>query len=145
MFLHLISRKCSNIIGSGILILFALYLLTNWLRKDNDSKKITKEVNEDISEFQCYENTLRNPEIIDTNDSKTIEFKEAIILGTVLCLNNIGLRLRASITELNIFMTSISSLIFSLVFIQIGYSIGKKVLSDKLSRYSEIIEICIIL
>lgn len=145
MFLRLIPLKCSNIIGSGILILFAIYLLINWLRKDIDSKKSTEEINEDTSEFQRYENTLRNPEIIDTNGSKTIDFKEAIILGIVLCLNNIGLGIGASITGLNIFITSISSLIFSLVFIPIGYFIGEKVLSDKLSRYSEIISICIII
>jgi len=143
--LQFIPIKCSNIIGSGILILFGIYLLVNWLRKDIDSKKNAEEVNIDISEYQRYENALKNPEIIDTNDSKTIDFKEAIVLGTVLCLNNIGLGIGASITGLNIYMTSISSLIFSLVFIPIGCYIGEKVLSDKLSRYSEIISICIIL
>lgn len=143
--LQLIPLKYSNIIGSGILILLGIFLLINWLRKDIDSKKITEEVNENASGFQHYENTLRNPEIIDTNDSKTIDFKEAIILGIVLCLNNIGLGIGASISGLNIFMTSISSLIFSLVFIPIGYCIGEKIISNKLSRYSEIISICIIL
>ncbi|MBZ9633566.1 sporulation membrane protein YtaF [Clostridium sp. FP1] len=143
--LQLIPLKCSNIIGSGILILLGIYLLINWLRKDIDIKKNTEKVNDDISEFQRYENTLINPEIIDTNNSKTIDFKEAIILGIVLCLNNIGLGIGASITGLNIFMTSISSLIFSLAFIPIGYYIGEKVISDKLSRYSEIISICIIM
>ncbi|MBW9157380.1 sporulation membrane protein YtaF [Clostridium tagluense] len=143
--LQLIPLKCSNIIGSGILILFGIYLLINWLRKGIGIKKNTEKINDDISEFQRYENTLRNPEIIDTNNSKTIDFKEAIILGFVLCLNNIGLGIGASITGLNIFMTSISSLVFSLVFIPIGYYIGENVLSDKLSRYSEIISICIII
>ena len=143
--LRLIPLARANIIGSIILILFGMYLLVNSLRKNIDSKKGTEEVYEDISEFQRYENTLRNPEVIDTNDSKTIEFKEAIILGIVLCLNNIGLGIGASITGLNIYMTSISSLLFSLVFIPIGYYIGEKVFSDKLSRYSEIISICIII
>ena len=133
--LQFIPIKCSNIIGSGILILLGLSLLINLLRKDNSYK----------SEFHRYENTLRNPEIIDTNNSKTVDFKEAIILGVVLCLNNIGLGIGASITGLNVFITSICSLIFSMVFIPIGYYIGEKVLSDKLSRYSEIISIVIII
>lgn len=133
--LQFIPIKCSNIIGSGILIVLGLVLLINLLRKGNKDK----------SEFQLYENALRNPEIIDTNNSKTIESKEAIILGIVLCLNNIGLGIGASITGLNIFLTSISSLIFSMVFIPIGYCIGKKMLSDKLSKYSEIISISIII
>lgn len=143
--LQVIPLKFSNIIGSGILILLGIFLLINWLRKTIDIKKNTEEVNEDASGFEHYKNALRNPEIIDTNGSKTIEFKEAVILGIVLCLNNIGLGIGASISGLNIFMTSISSLIFSLVFIPIGYYIGAKVISDKLSRYSEIISICIIL
>jgi len=145
MLLKLIPLKCSNIIGSGILILFGIYLLINWLRKEIARKKSTEEINGHVSEFQLYENALRNPAIIDKNNSKTIEFKEAIILGIVLCLNNIGLGIGASITGLNIFITSISSLIFSLVFIPIGYCIGEKVLSYKLSRYSEIISIGIII
>jgi len=143
--LQLIPIKYPNIIGSSILILLGIFLLINWLNKNICNQKITERVNEDISGFRQYENTLTNPEIIDTNDSKTIEFKEAIILGIVLCLNNIGLGIGASISGLNIFMTSISSLIFSLVFIPIGYCIGEKVISNKLSRYSEIISICIIL
>jgi len=143
--LRLIPLKYSNIIGSGILILLGMFLLINWIRKEIESKKRTEEVNDDTSGFKHYEDALRNPEIIDINDSKTIDFKEAIILGIVLCLNNIGLGIGASITGLNIFMTSISSLIFSLVFIPIGYCIGEKVVSDKLSRYSEIISIFIIL
>jgi len=143
--LRLIPLKYSNIIGSGILILLGMFLLINWIKKEIESKKRTEEVNDDTSGFKHYEDALRNPEIIDINDSKTIDFKEAIILGIVLCLNNIGLGIGASITGLNIFMTSISSLIFSLVFIPIGYCIGEKVVSDKLSRYSEIISIFIIL
>jgi len=133
--LQFIPIKCSNIIGSGILIVLGLCLLINLLRKGNKDK----------SDFQLYENALRNPEIIDTNNSKTIESKEAIVLGIVLCLNNIGLGIGASITGLNIFLTSISSLIFSMVFIPIGYCIGEKMLSNKLSKYSEIISISIII
>ncbi|WP_298836661.1 sporulation membrane protein YtaF [Clostridium sp.] len=143
--LQLMPLKYSNILGSGILILFGIFLLVNWLRKNIGSTKSIEKANKDSSGYKHYENTLRNPEIIDTNDSKTIDFKEAIILGFVLCLNNIGLGIGASISGLNIFMTSIFSLILSLIFIPIGYYIGEKVISDTLSKYSEIISICIIL
>ncbi|KPU44445.1 manganese efflux pump MntP [Oxobacter pfennigii] len=142
--LQIIPLQWANIIGSGMLILLGMYLLGNFLRKNIDSMKGAGEVNENISEFQRYENTLRSPDVIDANDSKTIEFKEAIILGIILCLNNIGLGIGAGITGLNIYMTPISSLLFSLVFIPIGYYIGEKVIPDKLSGYSEIISICII-
>lgn len=142
IFLCFISSKHANIIGSCILILFGVYLLINLLRNTpgNVNPKEMKEKN-----FRYYENSLRNPEIVDTNNSKTIEFKEAITLAIILCLNNIGLGIGASITGLNIVLTSISSLFFSLIFIPTGHFIGTKVLSEKLSKYSEVVSACIII
>jgi putative sporulation protein YtaF len=134
MLLGFISIKYSNMIGSGILILFGVYMLLNWYRKDQAP-----------SEVQRYENTLRKPEIIDLNGSKTIDIKEAAVLGFILCINNAGLGIGASITGLNIYMTSAISMVFSLLFIPAGFHLGKKLLSDRLSGYSEIISICIII
>lgn len=134
MLLRFISLRYSNMIGSGILILFGAYMLLNWYRKDRAP-----------SELQRYENTLRMPEIIDLNDSKTIDIKEAAVLGIILCINNAGLGIGASITGLNIYLTSGLSMIFSLIFIPAGFFLGKKLLSDKLSGYSEIISIFIII
>lgn len=141
MIFRLIPLLYTNILGSIILLLFGIYLLVNFLRKGFDGNK----ANDNISEFERYENALTHPEIIDSNNSKTIDFKETIILGLVLCLNNIGLGIGASITGLNIYMTSITSLLFSMLFIPLGYSIGEKMFSDKLSRYSEIASACIII
>lgn len=143
--MQLIPSKYTNILGSSILILLGLYLFVGSLKKDFHDNDYLKEDTKNISEFYRYESTLRSPEIIDINDSKTIEFKESIILGIVLCLNNIGLGIGASITGLNIYITSILSIIFSLVFIPLGYYIGKKIFSNNLSRYSEVISACIIM
>ena len=134
MLLRFISLRYSNVIGSSILILFGVYMLLNWYRKDQSP-----------SELQLYENTLRKPEIIDLNDSKTIDIKEAAVLGIILCINNAGLGIGASITGLNICITSAISMIFSLIFIPAGICLGKKLLSDELSGYSEIISIFIII
>lgn len=140
-FLCFISQEYANSIGSSILILFGLYILINLLRKIlNCNNKAAGNKN-----FQSYENTLKNPEIIDTNNSKTIELKESLPLAIILCLNNIGLGIGASITGLNIILTSVASMVFSFVFIPAGYHIGAKVSSDKLSKYSEIVSACIII
>ncbi|MGE5627583.1 MAG: sporulation membrane protein YtaF [Solirubrobacterales bacterium] len=136
--LKFIPVQFSNILGSSILILFAVYLLFNFISKEIAQKK-------GIVEYQLYDSALKNPEIIDTNNSKTIEMKESVMLGIVLCLNNIGLGIGASITGLNIIITSVSSLIFSLIFIPAGFYLGENIFTDKLSRYSEIISIIIIL
>lgn len=145
MILKFIPLIYANIFGSSILILLGIYLLINSSRKDYDDNKGFETESNSISEFELYESTLRYPEIIDKNQSKTIEFKEAFILGLILCLNNIGLGIGASITGLNIYATSIASMIFSLIFIPLGYLIGEKIFSNKLSRFSETISACIIL
>lgn len=136
--LKYIPVQFSNILGSGILILFAVYLLINFIVKETAREK-------GVLEYQLYDSALKNPEVIDTNNSKTIEMKESFMLGIVLCLNNIGLGIGASITGLNIIMTSVSSLVFSLLFIPIGFYIGENIFNERLSKYSEIISIIIIL
>ncbi|KGK84255.1 sporulation membrane protein YtaF [Clostridium sp. HMP27] len=141
----LIPLMYTNIIGSSILILLGLYLLIVSLKKCANNDNNSEELSEDMCEICRYEAALRSPEIIDTNHSKTIEFKESIILGILLCLNNIGFGIGASITGLNIYTTSIFSILFSLVFISLGYYIGEKIFSNKLSKYSEIISACIII
>lgn len=145
LLIQLIPLIYTNIIGSSILILLGLYLLIISLKKGFDDNSNLEEVNQNISDFYRYEATLRSPEIIDANHSKTIEFKESIMLGFLLCLNNIGFGIGASITGLNICITSIFSLIFSLAFISLGYYIGEKIFSNNLSKYSEVISAFIII
>lgn len=145
LIMELIPLMYTNIIGSSILILLGLYLLIISLKKDINNNNNSEELNEDISELYRYEAALRSPEIIDINNSKTIEFKESIILGAVLSLNNIGFGIGASIIGLNVYIASIFSLVFSLIFIPLGYYIGEKIFSNSLSRYSEVISACIII
>jgi len=145
LLIQLIPLIYTNIIGSSILILLGLYLLITFLKTGFNDNSNLEQVNQDISDLCRYETTLRSPEIIDSNHSKTIEFKESIILGILLCLNNIGFGIGASITGLNIYITSIFSLIFSLVFIPLGYYIGENIFSNSLSKYSEVISAFIII
>jgi putative sporulation protein YtaF len=127
-----------------MLILFGLYLLVNSLKKGFNSGSNTGKA-ENKTTFDCYESTLRNPEIIDTNNSKTIDFKEAIIMGIFLCINNVGLGIGSSIAGFNIYLTSVLSLLFSLAFVPLGHFIGKRIFSDKLSAYSEVISAGIVI
>lgn len=137
------SPSFSNISGSILLIAFGIYMLFNSYKQKQKDNRSLKDTNSPI--IECYENIIMHPEIVDTNKSKTIEFKESIVLGTILCLNNIGLGIGASIAGLDIYITSLSSMIFSLVFIKLGSYVGKKALPDKLSNYSEIISSYIII
>jgi putative sporulation protein YtaF len=142
LFLRIIPVYFANLFGSAILILFGIYLLIAFIRKNHAKKHLAKE---DIQDLRHYGYTLQHPEIIDKDNSKEIEFKETIILGLILCFNNVGLGIGASITGLNIYLTSIASFVVCYIFLRIGHYLGKRMLSDKLSRYAEFISIFLIL
>lgn len=143
LFIRLISPQYTNMFGSLILIFFGLFMLFNTCKKkSNDHIQL---IYDNSSKVQHYNEIISHPEAVDKNNSKTIEFKEAIILGLILCINNIGLGIGASISGLNIYITSLSSLIFSILFIKLGYYFGSIVTSGKLANYSEIISACVII
>ncbi|PRR78932.1 manganese efflux pump MntP [Clostridium liquoris] len=141
--LNIIPLKKANLLGSSVLILFGLYMFINSLKNLYIKDKDICEIN--IGEKNYYHNILNNPEIIDADGSNNIEFKESISLGMVLCINNIGLGIAASITGLNMYLTSLCSFLFSVLFIQLGYYVGSKFLSKRLSKYSEIVSALIII
>ncbi|MBZ9686909.1 sporulation membrane protein YtaF [Clostridium estertheticum] len=143
LFIRLIAPGYTNMLGSSILMLFGLFMLLNtFKKKSNDNKELTYD---NSSKVHHYNEIINHPEAIDKNNSNTIEFKEAIVLGIILCINNIGLGIGASISGLNIYITSLSSLIFSILFIKLGYYFGSIVTSGKLAKYSEIISACVII
>lgn len=142
LFCNFIPPKYTNIFGSLILILFGVFMLFNAYKKSNKNKELICDRHSKIS---YYNEMIEHPDVVDKDNSKTIEFKEALILGFILCINNIGLGIGASITGLNIYLTSLSSLIFSILFIKVGYYYGSKLLSSKLANYSESISACIII
>jgi putative sporulation protein YtaF len=140
----LIPSPFENILGSLVLILFGLYMLWG-ITKKKQSEIFASPKDTRLPQLQYYETALRNPEIIDINRSKTIELKEALVLGGVLCINNVGLGMGASIAGLNPYITSISSFMFSILFLQLGYYTGSKFLSHKLARYSDVVSACLII
>lgn len=132
----------TNAFGSVILIIFGLIMLFNANKKKFDKDKSIK-MNQ--PEGFHYNEMIEHPEFVDKDDSKTIEFKEALILGSILCINNVGLGIGASVSGLNIYITSMSSFIFSILFIKLGYHFGGIVSSGKLADYSENISALIII
>lgn len=133
------SQNYTDSIGSILLIIFGIYMLVNSAREHNKSIAIN-----DRSAKNYYD-YIDHPELLDRDNSKEIEIKEAIVLGGILSLNNIGIGVGASISGLNIYLTPILSLSFSLLFIKLGFWIGNKIISRKISKYSEYISAVIIL
>jgi len=143
LFCKFIPPAYTNVFGSLVLLLFGLYMLFNaYKKKSSDNKEL---IFDNQAKIYHYNEIIEHPEVVDKNNSKTIEFKEAIILGIILCINNIGLGIGASISGLNIYVTSLSSLIFSILFIKLGCYFGSIVSSSRLANYSENIAACVII
>ena len=130
----IISLSYASYIGSFILIGFGLYLIFDYIRSKNH--------NDNLGELK---NILEYPEKADSDNSGSIEIKEAFTLGIALSLNNMGLGIGASIMGMSVILTTIFSFFFSMVFVKLGYILGKGFLSDIFGKYSPIISSLIII
>jgi putative sporulation protein YtaF len=141
----LLSQKSANIIGSLVLIVFGLYMLKDCFKRETIDAESVLDLSVTSTEPHHLQDMFKNPEIVDADHSKNIEFREAIVLGLLLCLNNVGLGIGASITGLNLYSTSIASILFSLAFIPLGCYVGSKLLPKKFSKLSNVLSALIIL
>lgn len=128
MIVILIPTNLSNIIGSTMLILIGAWTIIKPLFKNIHSDSI-----------------LENPEKADKDKSSNIDAKESVTLALALTLNNIGLGIGASITGLNILITSIFTFVFSLLMIIAGYFLGSYYLSKKFTKKATLISGLIII
>lgn len=145
-FLRYIPLRFSSYIGSALLILLSLYFIFDFFRLKYREKHFKrKKSNNTIQKIDLYDEILMHPELIDKDNSSTIDSKEALILGVALSLNNIGLGIGVSIIGLNIYLLSTLSIFFSLFFIQAGFYIGDSIFSKLLEKYASLISGCIIL
>ena len=133
--LKFFSKEASNLLGSSILIIIGLWFMLNYLYKEYKVPTIDPL----IAHKANYSEILDNPEKADFNNSGSIDFKESLTLGAALALNNIGLGIGASITGMNIYLTSIFVLIFSFFSIPLGNILGKKILPKTLQHKAELI------
>lgn len=118
----------SSIIGSVILILIGAWTLFKILFKKTNLNSI-----------------LNNPEKADKDNSLDIDRKEAIILAFALSINNMGLGIGASITGLNVIITSFFTFVFSLLMIRIGHFSGTNYLSKIFGQRAEVVSCLIII
>lgn len=121
-------ESVATYLGSVLLFLFGLYMFYQALYKQLNARKQKEALMTNVADLA---------ETFDRDHSKTIEVKEALMLGLFLCINNIGLGVGASLTGLNILLTSITCLVLSVVFIGGGCHLTYNFLSEKTVRYAE--------
>lgn len=125
---NFIPENASNFIGSAILILVGGWTI---------GKSLIKSIRSD--------DILENPEKADIDNSSNIDAKESVTLAFALTINNVGLGIGASITGLNIVVTSSLTFIFSLLMIMIGCILGSYYLSKIFSKRATIVSGLIII
>ena len=107
-----LNPAATDALGSAIFILLGLWMLTGALRTAK-SKRYTREYSE-------------NPELVDKDQSRVIELRESLIIGLILCINNIGLGIGAGMADISMVITPLVSALFSFIFIWSGCIIGKR-------------------
>jgi putative Mn2+ efflux pump MntP len=81
----------------------------------------------------------------DKNNNKRIEFREALILGVALSINNMGLGIGASISGLSVIPTAACSFVFSLAFMFAGNFLGNSCFSKYFGKFAELVSGSIII
>lgn len=142
----------ANVIGSGVLILLGLWFTIDSLRKlharpeaacqggvhlTGDKKE--KAANALIEAYQNSMELLDEPELADKDQSGRIDLREAVSLAFALAVNNFAAGIGASMSGLNIEVTTLSTFLLNLAFVEVGCLIGAGCLSRFVGRYSSLI------
>ena len=122
-------------IGSALLFLFGFYMFYQALYKQVKANSDVKIINDAADLAENF----------DKDHSKSIDIREACMLGLFLCLNNLGLGIGAALTGLNIYITSVTCLILSILFIEFGCRLTYNFLSYSTVKYAEYIASVIIM
>ncbi|HDX9580280.1 TPA: sporulation membrane protein YtaF [Bacillus pseudomycoides] len=127
-----ISSAVANVIGAIVLGSIGVLVLCQPLLSKGEGERKRKQSN-------VLMRILRNPEAADFDESKTIGFFEAIVLGVALSINNAAGGFDAGITNLNLWITAIISGCFSFLCVRFCSYIGKKYLALYLGKWATII------
>lgn len=124
--LNIIPVSFAGLLGSLIIIAIGSFYLLKYIYTTIKSKQIPDPQRE-TTKYGHY----------DKDKSGKIEWRESFTLGFALSINNIGLGISASIAGMNIAMTAIASLIFSLILTYFSNLFGKTCVSKYLGKCAE--------
>lgn len=121
---NILSEEITNIIGSLILFFIGLIILVQTLKREKrQEKKVYKLF---IKFLGITIQIIKDPISSDIDNSKKIDSKEAIYLGTALSLDSFSVGIGAGMLgSISIIFPLIVSL-FQIVFLSLGRNIGEK-------------------
>lgn len=121
---NILSKEITNIIGSLILFFIGIIILVQTLKREKrQEKKVYKLF---IRFLGITIQIIKDPITSDFDNSKKIDSKEAIYLGTALSLDSFSVGIGAGMLgSISIIFPLIVSL-FQIVFLSLGRNIGEK-------------------
>lgn len=121
---NILSEEITNIIGSLILFFIGLIIIVQTLKREKrQEKKVYKLF---IRFLGITIQIIKDPITSDFDNSKKIDSKEAIYLGTALSLDSFSVGIGAGMLgSISIIFPLIVSL-FQIVFLSLGRNIGEK-------------------
>lgn len=114
-----IPARLAQLIGCMILILLGFYYVFKFLVEYFQGKLAAEQWNSEEESLQ-----------------KTISLKEAVIIACALTVNNMGMGIGASISGMQLIPTSISTLLFCMLFLYAGNKIGSVGISDAMKKWA---------
>jgi putative sporulation protein YtaF len=121
----------SRLVGAIVIVIVGIYVLYQPF--------IKKKMLENPSNRNLLQRILRQPEEADLDHSKTINYYEALILGTALGINALAGGFDAGVTHLNVIATSFAVGFFSFVLLGVTDYIGSKYIAVKFDPLATIL------
>ncbi|MEK3869215.1 manganese efflux pump [Paenibacillus sp. FSL M7-0831] len=115
-----------NIIGMIMLVAIGLWVMLQPMLEQKKPRPTTPS--------GSIQEILKNPEAADVDPFKTVDFKESVILGIALSINNLAGGFDAGITSINIWETSLFSGLFSLICIGLCSMASRKIAGERLGK-----------
>ena len=121
---NILSKEITNIIGSLILFFIGIIILVQTLKREKrQEKKVYKLF---IKFLGITIQIIKDPISSDFDNSKKIDSKEAIYLGTALSLDSFSVGIGAGMLGSISIIFPLTVSLFQIVFLSLGRNIGEK-------------------
>jgi len=134
--LYLIPIKIASLLGGSLIICMGLYYFLTFLwHHIKDIRQKNLEESNDTIDITL--NIAEKKAIQKKKQQAILNQKELIVLGVALSINNMGLGVGASITGLNLLLTSFASFLCSFFLLYFGNEIGNGRMAHMVGKYAE--------
>ena len=128
----ILPKNYVKLIGSILLFFISFIIIYQAIKKDNKNTILSTNKEPKIYSFiikflGITIKIIRDPKSSDLDNSKTIDWKEAIFLGIALSIDSIGVGIGGSIIGVNSFLFPILVASFQLIFLSLGKNISVKI------------------